>query len=53
VYFGFYTVRYEDYKPIHFKAVDCNICYAVINFNRIGMDDANYVYDEILVKLWD
>ena len=50
--FGLYTVPYEDYKQIFFKAINCHICYAVADFNRIGMDYADYVYDEIPDKLW-
>lgn len=47
VAFGLYTVYYEDYKQIFFTTVNCHICYAVADFNGIGMDDADYVYDEI------
>ena len=25
---------------------------AVTGFNRLGMDDANHVYDEVFVKIW-
>ena len=50
--FGLYTVHYEYYKQIFCKTAGCHIYYAVDDFNRIGMDYANYVHDEIPVELW-
>ena len=47
-----YTGNHEDFEPVFFASTDCNFCYAVADFNRIGMDDADYVHDEILVKIW-
>lgn len=45
--FGLYTVPYEDYKQIFFKAISCHIYYAADDFDGIGMDNADYVHDEI------
>ena len=46
-----YTDNHEYFKPVFFATTDCNFHYAVADFNRIGMDDADYVHDEILVAL--
>ena len=47
----FYTAYYEDYKPIFFTTVGGNFCDAVAGADGTGMDDADYVHDEVLVKV--
>lgn len=47
-----YTGKHEDFKPVFFASTDCDFYYAVADFNRIGMDDADYVYDEISAEIW-
>ena len=42
---------YEYYNQIFFQAVNCDIYYAVADFDGTGVDDANYVYDEVLAEL--
>lgn len=46
-----YTGKHEDFKPVFFASTDCDFYYAVADFNRIGMDDADYVYDEISAEI--
>ena len=46
-----YTGKHEDFKPVFFASTDCDFYYAVADFNRIGMDDADYVDDEVFVKI--
>ena len=50
--FGLYTVQYEYYKQVFFASVNRNICGTVADSYGIGMDDADYVHDEVFVKLW-
>lgn len=47
----FYTEQYEDFEQIFFTTVGCNLCNADAGFDGVGMDDADYVYDEILVEI--
>ena len=47
----FYTAWYEDSKQIFFATIVCDFYHAVADFNRVGMDDADYVYDEILAEI--
>ena len=47
----FYTARYEDFKPIFFTATGGDFCHAVVGTDRAGMDDADYVHDEVLAKV--
>ena len=47
----FYTAGYEDFKPIFFTTVGGNFCDAVAGADGTGMDDADYVHDEVLVKV--
>lgn len=50
----FYTcIRYEDFKSLFFTAIGGNLYNVVADFNRLGMDDADYVHDEVLVKIWN
>lgn len=51
--FIFYTAYYEDFKSVFFKAINCDFYNANADFNGIGVDDANNVHDEILVKVRD
>ena len=51
--FIFYTAYHEDFKSVFFKAINCDFYNANADFNRIGVDDANNVHDEILVKVRD
>ncbi len=44
-------IYYEDYRQVFFTATGRDICDVVADFNGIGMDDANHVHDEVLVKL--
>lgn len=46
-----YTARYEDFKPLFFTSIGGNFCNAVIDIDWFGMDDANHVDDEILIKI--
>ena len=46
-----YTDGYEDFKPIFFASIDCDIHNAAADFNRAGLDDADYVDDEVFVKI--
>lgn len=47
----FYTGQYEDFEPIFFATVGSNFYNVAADFDGFGMDDANHVYDEILVKV--
>lgn len=49
--FGLYTAKYENTKQIFYTPTYRNFCDAAVGANRIGMDVANYVHDEVLVKL--
>ena len=52
MFFGLYTMNYEDYRQVFFTTIGRHICYAAVDFNRTGVDNANYVHDEVLAKLW-
>ena len=45
-------MNYEHHRQVFFTTTGRHICYAAVNFNRAGVDHADYVYDEIPVKLW-
>ena len=47
----FYTAYYEDYKPIFFTTIVGDFRYVVADIDWTGVDDANYVHDEVLVKI--
>ena len=49
--FGLYTVKYENTEQIFYAPVDRDFYHAVIGADGIGMDDADYVHDEIPVEL--
>ena len=40
------------FKQIFFASIGCDIYNAVADFNGTGLDDANYVNDEVSVKIW-
>ena len=50
--FGLYTAKYEITEQIFYASTGRDFCHAVVGSDGIGMDDANYVHDEILVELW-
>lgn len=47
----FYTAYYEDYKPIFFTTIVGDFRYVVADIDWTGVDDANHVHDEVLVKI--
>ena len=47
----FYTAYYEDFKSLFFTSIGRNFCDADVNFNRFGMDDADYVHDEVFIEI--
>lgn len=42
---------YEYSKAVFFTSTGDNLCDVVVGFDRVGMDDADYVHDEIPVKI--
>ena len=47
----FYTALYEDSEQVFFTPIGCDFYHAVAGFNWFGVDDANYVHDEVFVKI--
>ena len=50
--FGLYTAKYENTEQIFHASTDRDFYNAVAGADRTGMDVADYVYDEVPVKLW-
>ena len=50
--FGLYTAYYEDNQQIFYTTVGRHIYYAAVGADGFGVDDADYVHDEVLVELW-
>ena len=48
----FYTAYYEDYKPIFFTTIVGDFRYVVADIDWFGMDDADYIHDEIFIAIW-
>ncbi len=46
-----YTGQHEDIKPIFFASIGGNFYNVAVDINRVGMDDANHVDDEVFVKI--
>ena len=49
--FMLYTAVYEYSEQVFFTAIGGDFRHADADFNRAVMDDADYVHDEILVKV--
>ena len=49
--FGLYTAKYENTEQIFHASTGRDFYNAVAGADGAGMDDANHVHDEILVKL--
>ncbi len=50
--FGLYTSKYENNKQIFRAPIGRYIYYAIAGIDRLGVDVANHVHDEVSVKLW-
>lgn len=50
--FGLYTAKYENTEQIFYASIDRDFYNAVVGSDGFGMDDADYVHDEILAELW-
>lgn len=49
--FGLYTGNYENIRQVFYASTGRDFCDAVAGADRTGMDDANFVHDEIFIKL--
>ena len=50
--FGLYTAKYENIEQVFFASAGRDFYNAVAGTDRIGMDAANHVNDEVIIKLW-
>lgn len=50
--FGLYTAKYENTEQIYHAELGRDFYNVAAGADGAGMDDANYVHDEVLVKLW-
>lgn len=50
--FGLYTAQYEYNKQVYFAQTYRHFYNVVDDTYRIGMDDSNYVDDEVFAELW-
>ena len=50
--FGLYTAKYENTEQIFHASTGRDFYNAVAGADWVGLDAADYVYDEVPVELW-